>query len=114
MIAQVERRVQEAGLTNVETHIASAHALPLEDGSVDRAFLITVLPEIPDPGRALAELYRVLRPGGVLSITEEFHDPHYLFLPETIRLARRAGFRLERHFGNILAYTANFRKGRLA
>jgi ubiquinone/menaquinone biosynthesis C-methylase UbiE len=114
MIAQVERRVREAGLTNVETHVASAHALPVADGSIDRAFLITVLPEIPDQGRALAELHRVLRPNGVLSITEELYDPHYLFLPETVRLVGRAGFRLERRLGNILAYTANFRKERSA
>jgi ubiquinone/menaquinone biosynthesis C-methylase UbiE len=110
MIAQVEQRVREAGLTNVETHVASAHALPLDDGSVDRAFLITVLPEIPDPARALAELYRVLRPDGVLSITEEFYDPDYLFLPETIRLVEAAGFCFEERFGNVLVYTANFRK----
>jgi SAM-dependent methyltransferase len=110
MIAQVTRRVREAGLTNVETHVASAHALPLDDGSVDRAFLVTVLPEAPEPGRALLELHRVLRPGGLLSITEEFYDPDYLFLPETIRLVEAAGFRLVEHFGNVLVYTANFRK----
>ena len=110
MIAQVEQRVREAGLTNVETHVASAYALPLDDGSVDRAFLITVLPEIPDRGRALVELHRALRPGGVLSITEEFYDPDYLFLPETIRLVEAAGFRLEERFGNWAVYTANFRR----
>jgi len=110
MIAQVERRVREAGLTNVETHVASAHALPLDDGSVDRAFLITVLPEIPDPSRALAEVHRVLRPDGVLSVTEEFSDPDYLFLLETIRLVEAAGFRFEERFGNLWVYTANFRK----
>lgn len=110
MIAQVARRIQEAGLTNVETHLASAHALPLDDGSVDRAFLVTVLPEIPDRRLALAELRRVLRPDGVLSITEEFYDPDYLFLSETIRLVEAAGFRFEERFGNILVYTANFRK----
>jgi len=110
MIAQVEQRVREAELSNVEMHIASAHHLPLDDGSVDRAFLITVLPEIPDPRRALAELHRVLRPHGMLSITEEFYDPDYLFLPETVRLVEAAGFRFEEHFGNVLVYTANFRK----
>jgi ubiquinone/menaquinone biosynthesis C-methylase UbiE len=110
MIAQVERRVREAGMTHVEAHVASAHALPLNDGSVDRAFLITVLPEIPDPGRALAELRRVVRPGGVLSVTEEFSDPDYLFLGETIRLVEAAGFRFEERFGNLWVYTANFRK----
>jgi len=110
MIAQVEQRVRDAGLSNVETHVASAHDLPLDAESVDRAFLITVLPEVPSPSRALAELHRVLRPNGVLSITEEFYDPDYLFVPETIRLVEAAGFRLEERFGNILVYTANFRK----
>jgi SAM-dependent methyltransferase len=110
MIAQVERRVRQEGLTNVEAHVASAHDLPLGAGSVDRAFLVTVLPEIPMPARALAELHRVLRPDGVLSITEEFYDPDYLSLPETIHLVEAAGFRLEQHFGNFLVYTANFRK----
>jgi ubiquinone/menaquinone biosynthesis C-methylase UbiE len=110
MIDQVEKRVQQAGLTNVETHVASAYELPIVDQSVDRAFLITVLPEIPDRARALAELRRVLRPGGVLSITEEFYDPDYLFLPETTGLVEAAGCRLVEHFGNLWAYTANFRK----
>ncbi|MGD8625917.1 MAG: hypothetical protein PVF47_06960 [Anaerolineae bacterium] len=43
--------------------------------------------------------------------TEEFYDPDYLFLPETIRLVEAAGFRFEESFGNFLVYTANFRKG---
>jgi arsenite methyltransferase len=110
MIAQLERRIGEAGLTNVEIHVASAHSLPLDSESVDRAFLITVLPEIPDRHRALGELHRVLRPGGTLSITEEFYDPDYLFLPETILLVEAAGFCLEERFGNLWVYTANFRK----
>ncbi len=110
MIAQVERRVREEGLTNVETYVANAHHLPLDDESVDRAFLVTVLPEILDPDLALAELARVLRPDGVLSITEEFYDPDYLFLPETIRLVEGAGFRFEERFGSVLVYTVSFRK----
>jgi SAM-dependent methyltransferase len=108
MIAQVEARVRGAGLTNVETHVASAYALPLDDDSVDRAFLVTVLPEIPDQARALAELRRVLKPGGVLSITEEFYDPDYPFPFETIRRAGTAGFSLEQRFGNPWLYTLNF------
>jgi ubiquinone/menaquinone biosynthesis C-methylase UbiE len=110
MIAAVESKVQAAGLTNVETHVGSAYELPLTDESVDRAFLVTVLPEIPDRQRALAELHRVLRPGGVLSIAEEFMDPDYPLARTTIRWAEEAGFELAQRHGNWWMYTLNFRK----
>lgn len=118
MIAQVEKRIQEAGLTNVETHVASAYDLPLDDASIDRAFLVTVLPEIPDRQRALVELRRVLRrpepaegkPGGLLSITEEFLDPDYPLARTTVAWAEEAGFELMKRYGNWWLYTLNFRR----
>lgn len=110
MIAQVEERVRKAGLANVETHVADAYHLPLDNESVDRAFLVTVLPEIPDQARALAELRRVLKPDGLLSITEEFTDPDYQFTFETIRHVEAAGFKLDQRFGNFWVYTLNFRR----
>jgi SAM-dependent methyltransferase len=110
MIAQVQKRVRGAGLANVETRVSDAYHLPLDDESVDRAFLVTVLPEIPDRQRALAELRRVLKPDGVLSITEEFTDPDYPFAFETIRRVEAAGFSLEQRFGNFWVYTLNFRR----
>jgi ubiquinone/menaquinone biosynthesis C-methylase UbiE len=110
MIAAVERKVQQAGLTNVETRVASAHELPLDDESVDRAFLVTVLGEIPDRQRALAELRRVLKPGGTLSITEQFMDPDYPLAGTVIRWAQEAGLELAERHGNWWTYTLNFRK----
>jgi len=110
MIAKVKQRVKESGLTNIKTHVASAYELPLPDASVDRAFVITVMAEIPDKLHALAELRRVLRPGGVLSVTEEFLDPDYPFAGETIRRAEKAGFRLTKRHGNFWLYTINFTK----
>jgi len=110
LIALVEQRVQEEGLTNVETHVAGAYHLPMEDDSVDRAFLIAVLPEIPHQYRALDELRRVLKPGGMLSITEEFLDPDYAFPFETVQLVEALGFIRERYYGNFWVYTLNFGK----
>lgn len=109
MIKRVEQRVQGAGLTNVETRVADAYHLPLADASVDRAFLVSVLEEIPDPLRALAELRRVLKPDGILSITAEFIDPDYWLPFETIRQLEAAGFMLVKRFGNLWRYTVNFR-----
>lgn len=110
MIAEAERRVRVAGLANVETHVAGAYELPIEDSSVDRAFLVTVLPEIPNPVRGLREIHRVLKPGGVLSTTEEFLDPDYPSRKTTIAWAKAAGFELTERYGNWLLYTLNFRK----
>jgi ubiquinone/menaquinone biosynthesis C-methylase UbiE len=110
MIAMVERRARANGLRNVEARVASAYHLPLEPESVDRAFLVTVLPEIPDQDRALQELRRVLKPGGLLSITEEFYDPDYRCPSETVRRVQAAGFGLEERFGTVWVYTCNFRK----
>ncbi|MGC9396603.1 MAG: class I SAM-dependent methyltransferase [Anaerolineae bacterium] len=111
MIAQVETRVREAGLANVETHVASVYELPLPDASVDRVYLITVLPEIPDPVRALREIHRVLKPGGIVSTTEEFLDPDYPRRATTIAWAKAAGFELAERYGNWWNYTFNFRRG---
>lgn len=52
-----------------------ADALPLAAGTVDVALCTEVLEHLPEPGRALAELRRVLRPGGVAVITTPFLYP---------------------------------------
>jgi ubiquinone/menaquinone biosynthesis C-methylase UbiE len=48
----------------------SADTLPAPDGSMDAAVASLVLCSVPDQARALAELHRVLRPGGKLRFLE--------------------------------------------
>jgi SAM-dependent methyltransferase len=110
MVAEVGQRVREAGLRNVETHVASTYDLPVADESVDRVFLIAVLPEVPHQYGTLDELRRVLKPGGLLSITEEFMDPDYAFPFEAVQLIEAVGFTRERYYGNFWMYTLNFGK----
>lgn len=54
--------------TPVDWLVADAHELPLADRSVDRVIMSLLLHRLPDPGRAVAEAHRVLRPGGSLLI----------------------------------------------
>ena len=49
-----------------------ARQLPFEDGAFDRAFSMLVLQFIPDAARAVAEMKRVVRPGG--SVTAAVWD----------------------------------------
>ena len=67
--------------------------------------------EIPDKDALLGELRRVLRPDGVLSISELLPDPDYCLKRTTIDLGRRAGFEPCEEHGNFFAYTVNFKRG---
>ena len=54
---------------------AAGEQLPLEDGAFDAAVSCLVLCSVADPGRALAEIRRVLRPGAELRFLEHVASP---------------------------------------
>lgn len=67
--AHAEKSARHAPVP-VEVLSGQAEALPLPDGSTDAAVLSLVLCTVADPARALAEVRRVLRPGGKLRFYE--------------------------------------------
>ena len=69
MVTEAARRVPAA-----DVRVGDVHALPLPDGSVDRARTDRVLQHVADPLSALGEAFRVLRPGGVLGMAEPDWD----------------------------------------
>ncbi len=52
-------------------------AIPLEDASCDTALATFTLCTVPDPRVVLAEVYRVLRPGGTFHFLEHGLSPNY-------------------------------------
>jgi ubiquinone/menaquinone biosynthesis C-methylase UbiE len=70
---QVERAralSAERGVTNATFEVADAYNLPFPDNSFDAAFAHVVLMHLTDPIRALVEVHRVLRPGGVVGVRD--------------------------------------------
>ena len=113
MLRQLEHKLSRPGyqdITNIEPRQASAYQLPFEDGALDLAYLVTVLQEIPDRGRALREIMRVLKPGGILAVTELLTDPDYPLRSTTIKICQRQGFILDDSTGNLWNYTVRFTK----
>jgi SAM-dependent methyltransferase len=89
--------------------------IPVEDARFDRVLLNQVLEHLPEPGRALAELHRVLKPGGLIFCSEplfyaEHQIPHDYYRYTRFALRRlfdEAGFEvvriswLEGYFGTV-------------
>ena len=96
MLAQARREVPDA-----ELHQAGVEALPFAPDSFDLALCIEVLRYLPDPGPCLAEIARVLRPGGVCITTAapRFSANGYALVNRLALVAPVAGLvRLKQYF----------------
>jgi SAM-dependent methyltransferase len=84
------RRLQgrAVGQTAVRVVPAAADALPVQDGSVDTVVSTLVLCTVPDVDSVLAELVRVLRPGGRLLFCEHVRSEDPKLARRQSRLAR--------------------------
>jgi SAM-dependent methyltransferase len=87
-LAEARRRVEAAGLGNVEFRQADIFALPFEPASFDHVFVCFVLEHLARPVEALRLLRELLKPGGTITVIEGDHGSTY-FHPES-EAARRA------------------------
>jgi SAM-dependent methyltransferase len=101
-------------------YVCDLAEIPVEDARFDHVVLTQVLEHIPEPARVLAELHRVLKPGGTLWLTAPFfyaeHEKPYDFFRYTQfglqHVMAEAGFRdvrvewLEGYWGTV-AYELN-------
>lgn len=121
MAIRLDRRCAKQSRPATIVH-APAEALPFTDGSFDTAVCTLVLCTVPDPAAALAEIQRVLVPGGTLLFLEHVRssDPGLARWQDrlngvqnvigrgcncnrpTASLIESAGFRLERVEGGEL------------
>jgi ubiquinone/menaquinone biosynthesis C-methylase UbiE len=75
-LRQKAQRAARDAPVQVNVRAGLAAALPLNDASVDGAVASLVLCTVPDLPAALAELRRVLKPGGELCFMEHVRSPH--------------------------------------
>ena len=79
MLDAAQAKLQAADVQGVELRRGDAADLPLEEASVDAAFAHMVLHYLPSPAEALAEMGRVVKPGGLVVVVDfEEHDREWM------------------------------------
>jgi SAM-dependent methyltransferase len=99
-VAQAQALSASRGVMNVRFEVADVYRLPFPDGSFDAVFAHAVLMHLREPVRALLEVRRVLRPGGIAGVRDSdwggrIHAPATPLLEQwyalTVRVRQRNG-----------------------
>ncbi len=97
MLTRARKRVAEEGLDHVEgLEVMDAGALTFPDAAFDAAMAMFVITVVPDPHKVLAEIERVVRPGGHVIIVSHFSvdkGPRALAERHLSRFSSRLGWR---------------------
>ena len=69
-IEQARANAVESAVANVTFQIGDAYDMPFPDGCFDAVFSHTLLEHLAEPQKAIAEMHRVIKSGGVMGVTE--------------------------------------------
>jgi ubiquinone/menaquinone biosynthesis C-methylase UbiE len=106
MLDDAVRNARERGFENVAPVLGDARYLPFQDGQFDAAYIVAGLGDTQDPGTALRELARVVRPGGRVIVGELEGDPHRVDPPTLSDLCAATALRLATRVDLALGYLA--------
>lgn len=113
MLTKTAELAQEKGLNNIETKFADAENLPFDDNQFDLLTCRLAFHHFPNPHQSLSEFARVLKPGGLLGLSdnivvadkkaasyynayEKLRDPSHHWVYPLVRLyamLEKAGFK---------------------
>lgn len=99
MATEARRRVREIGL-RAEVSLADAASLPFADASFNGCYIERVLCHVASPAAVIAELARVVRPGGLVAAQEPDLTASIMDLPQAEVVEKMRHWMAERRTRN--------------
>ena len=78
-LAQARRYADQQGVANVTFQLGNLYEIPFPDDTFDALLAHAVLQHLAEPARALQEMRRVLKPGGLIGVREEDRDADIIY-----------------------------------
>lgn len=98
MLERARKKANKRGLTNISFARRDVTALSDSDGSFDTVIAANVLHLLPEPGRAMRELWRVTAPGGRLILPTYLQGRAGTAYGSMIKIYQGMGFHYEHAF----------------
>jgi 2-polyprenyl-3-methyl-5-hydroxy-6-metoxy-1,4-benzoquinol methylase len=113
MLQVLRRRTAAAGLAErIETHVSSKDSIGLQgrEARFDFALAFTMMHEVGNQANFLREIYRMLKPGAALLLTEPIKHVSRAEFDRTVSLAQQEGFVITDHPRIRLSHTVVLKK----
>ena len=110
MLKKSLQKLKREKIRNANAVRGNAIVLPFNSSVFDVVFLVTVLGEVTDPKECINSINKVLKVGGILSITEMQGDPDVLSECEINQMVKQYGFESLEKFPSFKGFTLNYKK----
>jgi ubiquinone/menaquinone biosynthesis C-methylase UbiE len=110
MLSFAEKRIKKQRITNIEFYLCNGTSFDFKDETFDRIFMVAVLGEVEYRKNYMEEFYRILKKGGILSISELAGDADKMTIQSLKELGINSNFSILNYYVNKLSYTVNLKK----
>jgi len=110
MLDYAKKRLERRNLKNTEYYLCNGQKFDFIDDVFDIIFMVTVLGEVENKEAYIKEFHRMLKPNGILSISELAGDPDKMSTDELRDIIEKHNFKFFNEYGSKNNFTINYMK----